>query len=78
MPIRCRPRSAGLLVSGEVGWSPAWERAVCGLAAEGDAVIGIDLPTYLRGLRGRDDTYHDVVRELEQIGKQVQRKASAS
>ena len=58
------PRALVLLLSDESGWSAEWERAARRLGAEGAAVIGIDLPVYLAGLRASDDGCHYVISEI--------------
>ena len=67
------PRALVVLLSDESGWSAEWERAARRLGAEGAAVIGIDLPVYLAGLRASDDGCHYVISEIEDLSRRVQR-----
>jgi len=73
-----RPAGAPLalvfLFSDSAGWSPEWARAAESLRARGAAVVGVDLPGYLAGLRASDDGCHYVVAELEDRSQRWQRE----
>jgi type IV secretory pathway VirJ component len=68
------PRALVFLFSDEAGWSPEWERAAERLRARGAAVVGVDLPSYLSGLRASDDGCHYLVAELEDRSQRWQRE----
>jgi type IV secretory pathway VirJ component len=62
-----------VLFSDEGGWSPEWQRTAERLRATGVAVVGVDLPIYLDGLRASDDGCHYLISEIEELSKRVQR-----
>ena len=61
------------VIADESSWLAEWERAARRLCAEGAAVISIDLPVYLAGLRASDDGCHYVISEIEDLSRRVQR-----
>jgi len=67
---------AGLvfLFSDVGGWSDELERVARSIAASGAPVVGVDLPSYLRGLRESDDGCHYVVAEIEDLSQRLQRE----
>ena len=67
------PRALVLLFSDEGGWSAEWDRVSERLRAAGAAVVGVDLPAYLGGLRASDDGCHYLISEIEELSKRVQR-----
>jgi len=66
-------RALVFLFSDSDGWSDALERVAHSLAADGAAVIGIDLREYERGLAASDDGCHYVIAEVEDLSQRVQR-----
>jgi type IV secretory pathway VirJ component len=71
---RAEPSAFVVLLSDAAGWSAAWAEAAQALRARGAAVAGVDLPSYLAGLRASDDGCHYVVAELEALSQRVQRE----
>lgn len=68
------PRRVVLLVSDDAGFGPALAGTARALARAGAVVVGIDLPSYRRGL---DDTAGDqawIAADLEVLSQVVQRK----
>ncbi|MBX3026531.1 virulence factor family protein [bacterium] len=67
--------AAGLvfLFSDADGWNAALDADARALAAEGVAVIGVDLPQYQRGLAASDDGCHYLISEVEDLSKRYQR-----
>ena len=61
------------LFSDRDGWSAALDSGARTLAGEGVAVVGVDLPQYLRGLAASDDGCHYLISEVEDLSKRVQR-----
>ena len=68
--------AAGLffLFSDRDGWNATLDRDARALAAQGAAVVGVDLPQYLRGLAASDDECHYLISEVEDLSKRVQRE----
>jgi type IV secretory pathway VirJ component len=68
--------AAGLffLFSDRDGWNAALDRTARALARESAAVVGVDLPQYLRGLAASDDECHYLISEVEDLSKRVQRE----
>lgn len=66
------PLGLVFLFSDEAGWSVAWEGIAEQLRARGAAVVGVDLPSYLAGLRASDDGCHYVISEIEDLSKRLQ------
>ena len=54
--------------------APISRRPRSTLAAQGVAVVGVDLPAYLRGLAASDDGCHYLVSEIEELSKRAQRE----
>jgi type IV secretory pathway VirJ component len=71
-----RPAHApvGLIVlfSDEAGWSAACDHTAEALRARGAAIVGVDLPSYLRGLAASGDGCHYVIAEIEDLSKRLQ------
>lgn len=67
--------SAGLvfLFSDADGWNDALARDARALARDGVAVVGVDLPRYLRGLAASGDGCHYLISEVEDLSKRIQR-----
>jgi type IV secretory pathway VirJ component len=67
--------AAGLvfLFSDAGGWNAALDADARALAGEGVAVVGVDLPQYLRGLAASDDGCHYLISEVEDLSKRLQR-----
>jgi type IV secretory pathway VirJ component len=67
--------NAGLvfLFSDADGWNAALDANALALAGDGVAVIGVDLPQYLRGLAASDDGCHYLISEVEDLSKRYQR-----
>lgn len=61
------------LFSDRDGWSTALDGDARALAAQGVAVVGVDLPQYLRGLAASDDGCHYLISEIEDLSKRLQR-----
>jgi len=73
------PEALVFLFSDASGWSPAFDAAANSLRDNGAAVLGVDLPTYQKGLRASDDGCHYVISEIEALAQKLQRQlASAS
>lgn len=68
------PDSFVFLFSDASGWSPAYEAAATSLRDGGSAVVGVDLPSYQKGLRASDDGCHYVVGEIEALSQRLQRQ----
>ena len=68
--------NAGLvfLFSDADGWNAALDANARALAGDGVAVIGVDLPQYLRGLAASDDGCHYLISEIEELSKRSQRE----
>lgn len=66
---------AGLvfLFSDTAGWDAALDADARALAADGVAVVGVDLPQYQRGLAASDDGCHYLISEVEDLSKRLQR-----
>jgi len=62
------------LFSAADGWNVALDGDAQALAADGNAVVGVDLPQYLRGLAASDDGCHYLLSEIEDLSKRVQRE----
>ena len=71
------PSGLVVLLSDSDGWSARWEAAARSLQGRGAAVVGVDLPAYLAGLRASDDGCHYVVAEIEELSKRVQRELAS-
>ncbi len=71
-----RASGAGLVVvfSDQAGWTPALGDVARRLAARGAIVVGVDLPSYLDGLRRSADGCHYVVAELEDLSHRLERE----
>jgi type IV secretory pathway VirJ component len=73
-----RPAEPGrgfvFLFSDLSGFDDDLAQAARALAAEGAAVVGVDLPAYLKGLAASDDGCHYVVAELEALSQRLQRE----
>ncbi len=67
-------RSFVILFSDVDGFGPDLAQAARTLAAQGVAVVGVDLPAYLRGLAASDDGCHYVVAEIEALSQRLQRE----
>ncbi|HSP97126.1 MAG TPA: AcvB/VirJ family lysyl-phosphatidylglycerol hydrolase [Candidatus Dormibacteraeota bacterium] len=67
--------AAGLvfLFSDADGWNAALDGDARALAGDGVAVVGVDLPQYLRGLAESDDGCHYLISEVEDLSKRLQR-----
>ena len=61
------------LFSDADGWKPAFDADARALAGDGVAVIGVDLPQYLKGLAESDDGCHYLISEVEDLSKRLQR-----
>jgi type IV secretory pathway VirJ component len=68
------PVALVFLFSDRNGWSSALDDTAAALAARGTAVVGVDLPQYLRGLAASDDGCHYVISELEDLSHRLQRE----
>lgn len=62
------------LFSDADGWTDAWTDAATELAGEGTLVVGVDLPSYLRGLRASDDGCHYLIAEIEDLSHRLERE----
>jgi type IV secretory pathway VirJ component len=72
------PTALVFLISDAAGWSPAWDDAAVQLRAHGAAVVGVDLPSYLKGLRDSPDGCHYLISEIEDLSKRVQRELGSA
>jgi len=72
------PEALVLLFSDASGWSPAFDAAASSLRDNGAAVLGVDLPTYQKGLRGSDDGCHYVISEIEALAQKLQRQLDSA
>lgn len=68
------PQALVFVLSDRDGWSPGLDALARPLAARGAAVVGVDLPQYLRGLAASDDGCHYVLSELEELSHRLQRE----
>jgi type IV secretory pathway VirJ component len=68
------PRAFVYLFSDSAGFGTDLEDEAGALSAHGAAVVGVDLPAYLRGLAASDDGCHYVVAELEALSQRLQRE----
>jgi type IV secretory pathway VirJ component len=66
------PRGLVFLFSDVGGWDDALDRAARSLSDDGAAVLGIDLPEYLRNLAASGDGCHYLISEVEDLSKRVQ------
>lgn len=66
------PRGMVFLFSDSAGWDGALDGAARALAARGAAVVGVDLPSYLRGLAASNDGCHYLLSEIEDLSKRLQ------
>lgn len=66
-------RAMVFLFSDASGWNDGLDRDARALAADGAAVVGVDLPQYLRGLAASDDGCHYLLSEIEDLSQRVQR-----
>lgn len=69
-----RPTTLVVVFSDRDGWTTALDAAARRLAGEGAVVVGVDLPSYLAGLRRSDDGCHYVVAELEDLSHRLERE----
>jgi type IV secretory pathway VirJ component len=67
-------RGLVFLFSDAAGWSDALDRDARALAADGAAVVGVDLREYLAGLARSDDGCHYLISEVEDLSKRAQRE----
>jgi type IV secretory pathway VirJ component len=67
-------RGVVFLFSDRSGWNDELDRDARALAADGAAVVGVDLPAYLRGLAASDDGCHYLISEIEDLSKRLQRQ----
>lgn len=67
-------RGVAFLFSDAVGWNAGMTEAAMRIAAEGALVVGVDLPSYLRGLRASDDGCHYVIAEIEDLSHRLERE----
>lgn len=61
------------LFSDAGGWNAALDGTARALAGDGVAVVGVDLPQYLKGLAESDDGCHYLISEVEDLSKRLQR-----
>lgn len=67
-------RGVAFLFSGSDGWNATFTDAATRIAGEGALVVGVDLPSYLRGLRASDDGCHYVIAEIEDLSHRLERE----
>ncbi|MFD2175908.1 AcvB/VirJ family lysyl-phosphatidylglycerol hydrolase [Rhodobacter lacus] len=67
------PKAMVVLISDQTGWQDADETTAEALRAEGAAVIGIDLPSYLRRLDADPGDCVYMVSDIESLAHQLQR-----
>jgi len=72
------PEALVFLFSDASGWSPALEAAAKSLRDNGAAVLGVDLPSYQKGLRASDDGCHYVISEIEALAQKLQRQLGSA
>ncbi len=72
------PDGVVFLFSDEAGWGPAWGAAAEAIRADGAAVVGVDLPVYLRALRASADGCHYLISEIEDLSKRLQRELAST
>jgi len=68
------PRGVVFLFSDKEGWNDSLSGSASALAKAGAVVIGVDLPTYEKGLRESDDGCHYLISEVEELSKEIQRQ----
>lgn len=71
-------RAFVFLVSDAGGWGPALDTAADRLAARGLLVAGVDLPRWIAALAIGNDDCLDLVRDLEQAAKRLQRELAVA
>jgi type IV secretory pathway VirJ component len=67
-------RSLAFLFSDRNGFGPDLQQAARALAEQGVAVVGVDLPAYLKGLAASDDGCHYLLSEIEDLSQRLQRE----
>ena len=67
-------RGLVFLFSDMNGFDPDLAQTARTLAGQGAAVVGVDLPAYLRGLAASDDGCHYVVSDIEALSQRLQRE----
>ncbi len=65
------PRALVFLFSDASGWDATLDRAAATLRDDGAAVVGVDLPSYEKGLRASDDGCHYLLSEIEALSQQI-------
>jgi type IV secretory pathway VirJ component len=72
------PQALVFLFSDASGWNAALDHAAATLRDDGAAVLGVDLPSYQKGLRASDDGCHYLLSEIEALSQKLQRKIGGS
>ena len=67
-------RAVAFLLSDGAGWTDDWTAAAMRLARDGALVVGVDLPSYLHGLRASTDGCHYVIAEIEDLSHRLERE----
>ncbi|RWR31468.1 virulence factor family protein [Sinirhodobacter populi] len=69
-----QPRGVVFLISDAQGWGAADEAEAKALTSRGMAVVGLDLPSYLKGLEKHpdDDTCAYAIADIEELSKRLQ------
>lgn len=62
------------LFSDTGGWRADFDAAAARLSEDGAAVVGVDLPSYEKGLRASDDGCHYAIAEIEALSQKLQRQ----
>lgn len=72
------PEASVVLISDANGWSAENDKEAADLVAKGAAVVGIDLPTYLKALQADDGDCVYMISDIESLAHQVQRAGGAT
>ena len=68
------PEALVFLFSDTRGWRAEFDAAAARLGEDGAAVVGVDLPSYQKGLRASDDGCHYAIAEIEALSQKLQRQ----
>lgn len=72
------PEANVFLISGADGWGAEEDKQAADLTAKGAAVVGIDLPTYMKTLRADKGDCVYMISDVESLAHQVQRAGGAT
>lgn len=72
------PEASVFLISGKDGWGAQEDKQAADLAAKGAAVVGIDLPAYLKTLSADTGDCVYMISDVEALAHQMQRAGGAT